>query len=75
MRWVRIVRNRNACHRANMRIVRRFGVIAVEDLRIRSMTAAARGTRKDPGRNVRAKAALNRNVLTQTWGDLRNQLR
>ena len=60
------VRNRNACHRASTRIVRRFGVIAVEDLGVRNMAAAARGALQEPGRNVRAKAGLNRSILTQT---------
>ena len=69
------VRNRNACHRAGTRNVRGFGVIAVKDLRIRNTTAAARGTLQEPGRNVRAKAVLNRSVLTQTWGIIRDQLR
>ena len=69
------VRNRNACHPASTRIVRRFGGIAVEALRIRNMTASARGTAQEPGRKVRAKAGLNRSILAQTWGILRDQLR
>ncbi len=39
-------------------IARRFDVIRVEDLRIGSMTRSAKGTRENPGRNVRAKAGL-----------------
>lgn len=69
------VRNRNACNRVGTRIVRRFGVISDEDLRIRNMTAAARGMLQEPERNVRAKAGLNRDILTQIWGMARNQLR
>ena len=65
----------HSCHRASTRIVRHFGVIAVEDLRIRNMTAVARGTLEEPGGKVRAKAGLNRSVLTQTWANVRNQLR
>jgi putative transposase len=41
-------------------IARRFDVIRVEDLKIGNMTRSARGTPGDPGRNVRAKAGLNR---------------
>lgn len=62
------VRSRNACHQASTRIVRRFGAIVVEDLRIRNMTAAARGKLQEPGRNVTAKAGFNRRILTLTWG-------
>ena len=32
------------------------------------MTRSARGTENDPGRNVRAKSALNRRILQQGWG-------
>ncbi len=40
-------------------IVRRFDVIRVEDLQIGNMTRSAKGTRENPGRNVRQKAGLN----------------
>jgi hypothetical protein len=49
-------------------IVRRFDLIRVEDLRIRNMTRSARGTREDPGRNVRQKAGLNRAILRSGVG-------
>ena len=32
------------------------------------MTRSARGTRGDPGRNVRQKAGLNREILRSGWG-------
>ena len=38
------------------------------------MTRSARGTSDKPGRNVRAKAGLNRTILAQSWGRIRNQL-
>jgi len=43
-------------------------VIGIEDLKIGNMTGSARGTTEAPGRNVRAKAGLNRAVLQQGWG-------
>jgi putative transposase len=48
--------------------VRRFDVIRVEDLQIANMTRSAKGTREDPGRNVRQKAGLNRGILGSGWG-------
>ena len=57
------VRSRNACHRATTRIVREHGLIAVEKLNIQGMTKK--------GLN---KKGLNREILTQSWGLLRNQL-
>ena len=68
------VKNRNDCHQATTAIVRRFGRIAVEDLRIKNMTASAAGTIEEPGTNVAAKAGLNRSELEQTWGIIRKQL-
>lgn len=68
------VRNRNECHAATTDIIRRFDTIAVEDLQIRNMTGSAKGTAEEPGRNVRAKSGLNREVLAQTWGLVRQQL-
>ena len=68
------VRNRNECHRITTELVRRFGLIAVEDLQIKNMTASARGTIEEPGRNVAAKTGLNRSITEQSWGLIRNQL-
>jgi len=55
-------------------MARRFDVIRVEDLRIASMTRSARGTVGRPGRNVRAKAGLNRQILRSGWGLLVRRL-
>jgi len=55
-------------------LARRFDLIRVEDLRIRNMTRSARGTRSKPGRNVRAKAGLNREILASGWGLLVRRL-
>jgi transposase len=38
------------------------------------MTRSARGTRQNPGRNVRAKAGLNRQILRSGWGLLVRRL-
>ena len=48
-------------------LTRRFDVIRVEDLRVKSMTRSARGTVDAPGRNVRRKAGLNRGILRAGW--------
>ena len=69
------VRNRNECHRITTDIVRRYGRIAVEKLTIPNMTRSASGTVEEPGTNVAAKSGLNREILTQTWGLIREQLR
>ena len=38
------------------------------------MTASAAGTDENPGRNVAAKSGLNRSILEEGWGIIRNQL-
>ena len=68
------VRRRHACHQITSGLIRRFDTIAVEDLRIGNMTRAAKGTTAAPGRNVRAKAGLNRSILEQSWGAILDQL-
>jgi putative transposase len=55
-------------------IARRFDVIRVEDLKIANMTRSAKGTRENPGRNVRAKAGLNLGILRSGWGLLVRRL-
>lgn len=68
------VQNRNERHRMTTKIVRNHDVIAVEDLRIANVTRSARGTAEKPGRNVAAKAGLNRSVAEQSWGAVISQL-
>jgi len=55
-------------------LARRFDLIRIEDLRVAAMTRSARGTRTEPGRNVRAKAGLNREILASGWGLLARRL-
>jgi putative transposase len=55
-------------------LAREFDVIRVEDLKIGNMTRSATGTAASPGRNVRAKAGLNRGILRSGWGLLVRRL-
>jgi putative transposase len=55
-------------------IARGFDVIRVEDLQIKNMTRSARGSAGNPGRNVRAKSGLNREILASGWGLLVRRL-
>jgi len=60
--------------KASTDLARRFDLIRVEDLQITNMTRSARGTQDNPGRNVRAKAGLNRGILGSGWGLLVRRL-
>ncbi len=68
------IRNRNECHRITTDLVRRFGLIAVENLPVRNMTRSASRTLENPGTGVAQKCGLNRSITEQTWGLLRSQL-
>jgi len=67
-------RRKDWAEKTSTDLARRFDVIRVEDLKIRNMTRSARGTKEIPGRNVRAKAGLNRCVLQSGWGLLVSRL-
>ena len=54
-------------HKTALDLSRRFGTVVLEHLRIKHMTASARGTVDEPGRLVRQKAGLNRSILNQGW--------
>ncbi len=67
-------RRKDWAEKASTDIARRFDVIVVEDLKIGSMTRSAKGTRQAPGRNVAAKAGLNREIGRSGWGLLVRRL-
>ena len=63
-----------ATHRLTTDIVRQFDRVVMEDLSIRDMTRSAAGTLKNPGKNVKAKSGLNREILAKQWGELSMQI-
>jgi transposase len=67
-------RRKDWAEKTSTDLARRFDVIRVEDLKITNMTRSAKGTRENPGRNVRAKAGLNRGILGSGWGLLVRRL-
>jgi putative transposase len=67
-------RRKDWAEKASTGIARRFDLIRVEDLKIANMTRSAKGTAQNPGRNVRAKAGLNREILRSGWGLLVRRL-
>ncbi len=67
-------RRKDWAEKVSTDIARRFDMIRVEDLRIGTMTRSGKGTRDNPGRNVRQKAGLNRGILRSGWGLLVRRL-
>ena len=70
------VRNRRAdfCHQTAHTLTTEHGLVVVEDLRVKNMTASAKGTVEQPGNNVRQKAGLNRSIVDKAWGQLHTTL-
>jgi putative transposase len=67
-------RRKDWAEKASTGIARRFDLIRVEDLQITNMTRSVKGTPQNPGRNVSAKAGLNRGILRSGWGLLVRRL-
>jgi len=67
-------RRQDLVHKATTMLAQNHGLILVEDLRVRAMTASARGSVEEPGSNVRQKAGLNRSLLDVGFAEIRRQL-
>jgi putative transposase len=66
--WCRVRNQRRDFHHKTARVlVDACDAIALEQLRVAAMTATAAGTTEHPGRNVAAKAGLNRSILDAGW--------
>ena len=66
--WRKLRKQRRDFHHKTARsLVDSCDTIALENLRVAAMTAAAAGTVEAPGRNVAAKAGLNRSILDAGW--------
>lgn len=62
-------------HQISHDYAKSHGVVVIEKLETARMTRSARGTVEAPGRNVRAKAGLNRSILDAGWSGLAEKLR
>ncbi len=63
-------RRRDWAEKTSTRLVTDYDLIAFENLRVTDMCRSARGTIETPGRNVAAKAALNRRIAASAWSTL-----
>jgi putative transposase len=60
-------RRRDFHHKTARALVDTCDALALEALRVDGMTASASGSVRQPGRNVRQKAGLNRSILDAGW--------
>jgi len=61
-------------HKHSTAIAKNHGVVVVEALKVRNMSASAKGTVEEPGRMVRQKSGLNRAILDQGWSAFKTML-
>lgn len=61
-------------HKVSTNIAKNHSYVVMEDLRVKDMMRSARGTREQPGKNVKAKSALNRSIAKQAWSTFRDLL-
>ena len=52
----------------------RYLLYVFEALKTKNMTRSAKGDAENPGRNVKAKAGLNRGILASAWGQTKQYL-
>ena len=61
-------------HWVSTRISKNHAMIVMEDLKVKNMSASAKGDIENPGRNVKAKSGLNKAILDQGWSEFKRQL-
>jgi len=62
-------------HKRSTEIAKSHGVVKIEKLQVKNMSASAQGSVESPGRNVKAKSGLNRSILDQGWSMFATMLR
>ena len=62
---------KTAQHTVARQLVDNYGIIAIEDLKTKNMTRSAKGDAENPGKNVKAKSGLNREMLNVAPGMFR----
>jgi putative transposase len=65
---------RDFLHKVSTAICKSHAMVCIEDLRVRNVSKSAAGTADAPGKNVRAKSALNKAILDQGWYEFRCML-
>jgi len=65
---------RDFLHKTSTAISKNHALVCIEDLKVSKMSRSAKGSKEQPGRNVKAKSGLNRSILDQGWSEFRRQL-
>ena len=64
---------RDFCHQTSHTLVAdpSYKLYVLEALKVKNMTASAKGSTEKPGKNVQQKAGLNRAILASGWGQIK----
>lgn len=65
---------RDFVHKVSTAVTDEYAYVAVEALKVKNMSKSAKGTTKDHGKMVKQKSGLNKAILDQGWGMLRQFL-
>ena len=68
------LRRESNLHQLTKKLSTGYTLVGLEDLNVSGMTASAKGTVENPGKNVAQKSGLNRVVLDAAFGVFRYQL-
>ncbi len=61
-------------HKVSTQLSQNHAMIVIEDLKVKNMSASAKGTLEQPGRNIQAKSGLNKAILDQGWASFVSML-
>ena len=61
-------RRKDFLHKLSLQYAENQGIVVIEDLKIKSMTKATKGTVETPAKNAKGKRGLNRSITLQSWG-------
>ena len=67
-------RRKDWIEKTTTELVQTYDYLAIENLKVKNMVRSARGTKENPGTNVRQKAGLNRSIHSQAWAMFRTRL-
>jgi putative transposase len=65
---------RDYLHKVSTEVSKNHAITVIEDLKVSQMSHSAKGTKDEPGRDVKKKSSLNRSILDQGWDEFRCQL-
>jgi len=61
-------------HKLSTTISKNHAVVVLEELKVKNMSASAKGAKEAPGKRVKQKSGLNKAILDQGWGYFRLML-